>query len=99
MFLKQTVKRNRDLAEVSFQMHQSGQIQPDSYVIDVDTFLENAALMLKEAKKMGIRLFFMLKQVGRNPYLAGKLIELGFEGAVAVDYREAKILMNHRIPI
>ena len=65
----------------------------------MDTFLENAALMLKEAKKMGIRLFFMLKQVGRNPYLAGKLMELGFEGAVAVDYREAKILMNHRIPI
>ena len=99
MFLEQTVKRNRELAEVSFQMHQSGRIQPDTYVIDVDTFLENAALMLKEAKKMGIRLFFMLKQVGRNPYLAGKLMELGFEGAVAVDYREAKILMNHRIPI
>ncbi len=79
-------------------MHQSGLIQPDSYVIDVDTFLENAALMLKEAKKMGIRLFFMLKQVGRNPYLAGKLIELGFEGAVVVDYKEARIMMDHGIP-
>jgi len=99
MFLAQTVKRNRELIEASFQMHQSGLIEPDSYVIDVDTFLENASLMLKEAKRMGIRLFFMLKQIGRNPYLAGKLVELGFEGAVAVDYREARIMMKHRIPI
>jgi predicted amino acid racemase len=99
MFLEQTVKRNRELAEACFQMHQSGLIQPDSYVIDVDTFLENASLMLGEARKTGIRLFFMLKQIGRNPYLAGKLMELGFEGAVAVDYKEARIMMNHRIPI
>ncbi|MGC6178168.1 alanine racemase [Lacrimispora sp. 38-1] len=99
MFLTQTVKRNRELVETSFQLHQSGLIEPDSYVIDVDTFMENASLMLKEAKRMGIRLFFMLKQIGRNPYLAGKLMELGFEGAVVVDYREARIMMNHRIPI
>lgn len=99
MFLAQTVKRNGQLVETSFQMHQSGLIQPDSYVIDVDTFLENASLMLEEANKIGIRLFFMLKQMGRNPYLAGKLMELGFEGAVVVDYKEARIMMNHGIPI
>lgn len=99
MFLAQTVKRNRALIEASFQMHQGGLIEPDSYVIDVDTFLANASLMLEEAKKMEIRLFFMLKQIGRNPYLAEKLMELGFEGAVVVDYKEARIMMNHGIPI
>ncbi len=99
MFLKQTVKRNRELIEASFQMHQSGKIEPDSYIIDVDTFLENASSMLKEAKNMGIRLFFMLKQAGRNPYLARKLVETGFEGAVVVDYKEARVMMDHQIPI
>lgn len=99
MFLKQTVKRNKELIETSFKLHQSGLIEPDSYVIDVDTFLENASLMLQEANSREIRLFFMLKQIGRNPYLARKLVELGFEGAVAVDYKEARVMINHQIPI
>lgn len=99
MFLEQTLKRNPELIKASFELHQSGQIQPDSYVIDVDTFLDNASLMLKEAKEKEIRLFFMLKQAGRNPYLARKLVELGYEGAVVVDYKEAKVMMEHQIPI
>lgn len=99
MFLEQTINRNPELIKTSFDLHQRGQIQPDSYVIDVDTFLENASYMLKEAKEKEIRLFFMLKQAGRNPYLARRLVELGYEGAVVVDYKEAKVMMEHRIPI
>ncbi|MEY8352141.1 YhfX family PLP-dependent enzyme [Lachnospiraceae bacterium 54-53] len=99
MFLEQTVRRNQELVRASFQLHQSGQIQPDSYVIDVDTFLENASSMQKEAKNRDIRLFFMLKQAGRNPYLARKLVEVGYEGAVVVDYKEARVMMDHQIPI
>ncbi|WP_313180297.1 alanine racemase [Lacrimispora sp.] len=99
MFLEQTLKRNPELIKASFELHQSGLIQPDSYVIDVDTFLDNASFMLKEAKEKEIRLFFMLKQAGRNPYLARKLVELGYEGAVVVDYKEAKVMMDHQIPI
>lgn len=99
MFLEQTIKRNPGLIKASFELHQSGQIRPDSYVIDVDTFLENASFMLKEAKEKEIRLFFMLKQAGRNPYLARKLVELGYEGAVVVDYKEARVMMDHQIPI
>ena len=41
----------------------------------------------------------MLKQVGRNPYLAKKLIELGYDGAVTVDFKEALTMMEHEIPI
>ncbi|MDR1548774.1 MAG: YhfX family PLP-dependent enzyme [Hungatella sp.] len=99
MFLEQTIKRNPELIKASFELHQSGQIGPDSYVIDVDTFLENASFMLKEAREKEIRLFFMLKQAGRNPYLARKLMELGYEGAVVVDYKEARVMMDHQIPI
>lgn len=99
MFLEQTLKRNPELIKASFELHQIGLIQPDSYVIDVDTFLDNATFMLKEAKEKEIRLFFMLKQAGRNPYLARKLVELGYEGAVVVDYKEAKVMMDHQIPI
>lgn len=99
MFLEQTVRRNQELIKASFKLHQNGLIEPDSYVIDVDTFLENASSMQKEAKEQEIRLFFMLKQAGRNPYLARKLVELGYEGAVVVDYKEARVMMDHQIPI
>ena len=41
----------------------------------------------------------MLKQLGRNPYIAKKLVELGYDGAVVVDFKEAQVMMKHDIPI
>ncbi len=99
MFIEQTLKRNPELIRTAFDLHQKGRIPPDSYLIDVDAFLENADKILNEAQKYRIRLYFMLKQVGRNPYLAGKLIELGYPGAVVVDFKEAALMMDHHIPI
>ena len=99
MFLNQTMKRNKALVETAFELHRSGQILPDSYVIDVDSFLANAKLMLAEANRHHFKLYFMLKQVGRNPYLAAELVKLGYPGAVVVDFREAQVMMEHRIPI
>lgn len=99
MFLRQTVKRNRQLVETAFWLHRRGDILPDSYVIDVDTFLENGEKILGKARDRGMTLYFMLKQIGRNPYLARELVRMGYEGAVTVDYREALAMMRHRIPI
>lgn len=99
MFLDQTIRRNQKLLETAFRLHQSGQILPDSYVVDVDTFLENSRKMLEIAVQNHIRLYFMLKQIGRNPYLAKELVNLGYSGAVAVDYREALVMIKHGIPI
>ncbi|MCD8278677.1 YhfX family PLP-dependent enzyme [Enterocloster citroniae] len=98
MFLNQTIRRNRELAETAFMLHQEGRILPDSYVVDVDAFLENARRLLHKAEENHIKLYFMLKQIGRNPYLAKALVELGYSGAV-VDYREGLVMMRHNIPI
>lgn len=99
MFVDQTLKRNKALVETAFTLHENGQILPDTYLVDVDAFYANAEKILNEARKQGFRLYFMLKQVGRNPYLAQKLMELGYAGAVVVDYKEAKLMMQHQIPI
>lgn len=99
MFLEQTVKRNTELVRLAFSLHQRGVIEPDSYLIDVDTFLHNAAIMLECSRRNGVKLYFMLKQLGRNPYLARELMRLGYSGAVAVDYKEAAVMMEHGIPI
>lgn len=99
MFVNQLRKKNPALLNTAFELHQTGRVSPDSYIIDVDTFLENARNIAKTGKAYGIRLFFMLKQVGRNPYLAKRLVEMGYEGAVTVDYKEAEVMMRHGIPI
>lgn len=99
MFLKKTLEENPRLMDLAFDLHQSGRIQPDSYVIDLDTLLENAKNLLAKAKENQIELFFMLKQLGRNPFIAKRLVELGYSGAVVVDYKEAGVMMEAGIPI
>lgn len=99
MFLKKTIEENPELIRAGFELHQSGRISPDSYVIDLDQLLENAGHILEKADKNGIRLFFMLKQLGRNPYIAKELLKIGYPGAVAVDFKEAELMMKYQIPL
>ena len=82
MFLDRLMERNRPLAEVALKWQQDGTILPDTYVVDVDAVVENGRMMLEAANPRGIKLYFMLKQIGRNPYLAKKLMDEGFGGAV-----------------
>ena len=99
MFLKQMMKENPQLIDAAFALHQEGKILPDTYVIDVDVFLKNAEKIIQKAKERGFKMYFMLKQVGRNPWLAKELIKLGYDGAVVVDFKEAQVMMEHHIPI
>ncbi|TDT61323.1 YhfX family PLP-dependent enzyme [Fonticella tunisiensis] len=99
MFLDVTLRRNPALIEAAFKLHQEGVIQPDTYILDLDAIISNAKAIKYEADKYGIKLYFMTKQFGRNPYVSRKLMDLGYEGAVAVDYREADILYDSGIKI
>lgn len=99
MFVEKVIQQNPKLVDSAFFLHQEGRIEPDSYVVDVDQFLANAKIILSTAKENDIHLYFMLKQLGRNPYLAKELAKMGYAGAVAVDFREAKVMMKHNIPL
>lgn len=99
MFLNQVNRRNPKLVEAAISLHQSGLLEPDTYLIDYDQTMKNAEYILEEANKQDIHLYFMLKQVGRNPLLAKGFMDLGYKGAVVVDYREAQIMMQHQIPL
>ena len=99
MFIEKLQKDNANLIDAACRLHQEGKLLPDSYVVDLEQFRKNASFMKKAADDKGIRLFFMLKQLGRNPVLAKELVEMGYEGAVVVDYKEAQVMMRHRIPI
>lgn len=99
MFLSVLEKRNAALLETAFFLHQSGQIQPDTYIIDFDVVEENAKQIKQEADKYQVKLYFMLKQIGRIPEIGHKLMEIGYEGAVCVDYREALLYQREGIAI
>lgn len=99
MFLDTTLRRNPGLIEAAFEMHRKGMIEPDTYVLDLDAILQNGRHILKEANQYGVKLYFMTKQFGRNPYVAKELMQLGYQSAVAVDDRESEILYQNGIPI
>lgn len=99
MFLETALKRNPKLIETAFKLHSEGLIEPDTYILDLDTILRNAREIKNEADKNNIKLYFMTKQFGRNPYISKELIKLGYEGAVAVDYREAETLASNGIKL
>ena len=99
MFLEKIIQRNHKLLECGFDMHSKGLILPDTYVLDLDTIKENARMILEKANEYNIDLYFMLKQIGRNPIVAKALIDIGYKGAVVVDYKEALCMIDNGIHI
>ena len=99
MFLQRLLESNRPLAELALSWERDGVIQPDTYLIDLDTVTENAAALQASAHAHDITLYFMLKQLGRNPLVAHRLVEVGLAGAVCVDFREALCMADNGIPL
>lgn len=99
MFLERLIQNNYPLYEYAFKAHRSGEILPDTYLLDLDTIISNGKKMVEEASKYDLELYFMLKQIGRNPMVAKELIKIGFKGCVAVDYKEALLMLDNDIPL
>lgn len=99
MFVNKLQKENPQFVQALVRLHQEGKLLPDSYVIDLEQFRANAAAIKAAADEKGIRLYFMLKQIGRNPVLGRILTDMGYAGAVVVDFKEAQVMMRHNIPI
>ncbi|KAE9528291.1 YhfX family PLP-dependent enzyme [Testudinibacter aquarius] len=99
MFLSALQKQNPRLIDSAIALWQAGKILPDTYVIDVDQVLENGKKLVACAKQHSLSLYIMGKQFGRNPYLCRELLKLGFDGIVAVDYKEARQYYRHHLPV
>ncbi|KRO00113.1 YhfX family PLP-dependent enzyme [Companilactobacillus kimchiensis] len=99
MFLKQLEKLNPELIDYAFELHRTEKILPDTYVIDLDMIHTNTEKIVAEAKKDNIELFYMTKQLGRNPIVAKEIESAGIEKAVVVDYREAEVFMENDLKL
>lgn len=95
MFVDNLQKDNPQLIKTTLKMFRDGILLPDTYVLDFDKIIENGKRMIEIAQPLNIKLFYMLKQIGRNPIIGKALEEIGFSGCVAVDYKEALTMIEH----
>lgn len=99
MFLDVLRRRNPDLLRWAITLHQEGRIPANSYVIDVDAVGRNAACISNEADRLGLTVFAMTKQYGRNPVVTREAMAQGLHGIVAVDVACARPLAKAGVPI
>ena len=92
MFLTATLKRNPELVEAAAEMHRTGELLPDTYVLDLDAVEANARLLAEAANELGIELYLVSKQFGRNPLLI-EAIARHIPLATAIDFQEARTLV------
>ncbi|MFJ6463208.1 YhfX family PLP-dependent enzyme [Streptomyces sp. NPDC091387] len=91
MFLDTVLTRNPGLVDAAAALHRNGEIPPDTYVVDLDAVEANAALLAAEADRLGISLWFVVKQLGRNPELI-RAIARHIPRSAAIDPAEARTL-------
>lgn len=91
MFLDTVLIRNPELVDCATELHGSGAVPPDTYVMDLDAVESNAALLAREADRLGLSLWFVVKQIGRNPELI-EAVARHIPRFAAIDPPEARIL-------
>jgi len=81
------------------ELHQSNRIPPNTWVVDLDTIAENARVLAKKAKDLGLRTYLMSKQHNRNPYINGVALACGLEKMVAVDAQGVMAIRRYSLPL
>lgn len=99
MYLDRTRRRNPALIRSAANMHQSGAIPANSFVFDADVFEANGLALRQEADRLGLHLYFMTKQHGRNPELFRRVVRPGAKETVTVNMEDARILHRNGIGI
>ncbi len=85
MFLEGLVRRNRAFLEAAVRLHQANRIPANSYVLDLDAVQSNTRHLTSEARRRGLTVYAMSKQVGRAPGALSAITAGGADGYVAVD--------------
>jgi predicted amino acid racemase len=94
MFLDCLRRRNPELIEAAIRFHQEGRIPANCYVIDTDVVERNARIIAAEARRLGLTVFGMTKQMGRNADFCAALIRGGIPATVAVDMECARACLR-----
>jgi len=90
MFLDVLRRRNPALIRHAIALHQAGKLPANSYVIDLDAVEANARAIADAARPLGLTVFAMTKQMGRNADFCAAIVRGGIPAAVAVDLECAR---------
>lgn len=85
MFIERLQRLRPGLAEAAVALHQGGELGANTYLIDLEAVAANTRLVRSTADSLGLRLYAMTKQFGRNPDACDAIAAAGIEAAVAVD--------------
>jgi predicted amino acid racemase len=99
MYLQKLLDRNPTLLETALELHQSGRVPPNTWVVDLDTIAANARALAAEARRLGLSTYLMTKQHGRNPYVTLTALANGLDKTVAVDLQCALLLRRYGAPV
>ncbi len=93
MFLDLIRRRNPAFVEAVFALHQAGELPSGAFAIDLDAVEANARALAGEARRLGLEIFAMTKQVGRNPAFIAAAARGGIDACVAVDTADARAVV------
>jgi predicted amino acid racemase len=99
MYLQRLRERNPQLLEAAVTLHQGGRIPPNTWLIDLDTIVENARVLATEARSLGLTTYLMSKQYARNPYVSALAIANGLYKIVAVDAACSLMARRYGLPV
>lgn len=99
MYLQRLIERNPQLLEAAVTLHQHGRIPPNTWIIDLDTIVENARVLAAEARRLGLTTYLMSKQYGRNPYVSALALANGLHKIVAVDVTCSLMARRYGLPV
>lgn len=99
MYLQRLLQRNPRLLETAIELHQSGRIPPNTWLIDLDAIARNARALAAEAQRLALATYVMSKQYARNPYVTMVALANGLNSTVAVDMPGALQMRRYGIPI
>ncbi len=99
MFMQRLIDRNPDLLKAAVDLHQSGRIPANTFLIDLDTIAENARNLSATAERLGLKTYIMTKQFARNPFVSKVAQAAGLGGVVAVDINCALMARRYGIPV
>jgi predicted amino acid racemase len=99
MYLQRLIERNPRLMEAAIMLHQAGRIPPNTWLIDLDTIVENARALSAEASRLGLTTYLMSKQYARNPYVSALALASGLHKIVAVDATCALMAHRYGLPV
>ena len=95
MFLRSLLNRNLQLVHAAVELHQAGEIPANSCVLDLDTIESNTAGLCQQARRLGLTVYAMTKQIGRAPGALAAMAAGGVDGFVAVDMAGARPIVGN----